>query len=341
MARSVTTYSAKWNLGETKVIRVPAVIADQILDYARAIDSAADSTAKVAEPVKSPDFVLERDKPVNVAKVPLRSPFRYPGGKTWLVPYVRKWLASLPTLPSYFVEPFAGGGIVSLTVAFEEYAEHTFIAETEPGVRAVWMTILSGQAEWLADRILSFELTEDNVRKILDRDSNQDKASLREKAFATIVRNRVQRGGILAPGAGLVKVGEKGKGLRSRWYPATLAKRIREINQVRSRISFFPDDGFDLIEDFSGEESAAVFIDPPYTKAGRRLYSHWEIDHDALFEAASRIRGDFLLTYDDCEEIEALANRHSFEVKRIAMKNTHHQKKFELMVGRNLDWLPD
>jgi len=31
-------------------------------------------------------------KVVNVASVPQRSPFRYPGGKTWLIPVVRKWL---------------------------------------------------------------------------------------------------------------------------------------------------------------------------------------------------------------------------------------------------------
>jgi len=29
---------------------------------------------------------------INVASVPQRSPSRYPGGKTWLIPTVRKWL---------------------------------------------------------------------------------------------------------------------------------------------------------------------------------------------------------------------------------------------------------
>ena len=33
---------------------------------------------------------------VNVASVKHLSPFRYPGGKTWLVPRVREWLATLP-----------------------------------------------------------------------------------------------------------------------------------------------------------------------------------------------------------------------------------------------------
>jgi DNA adenine methylase len=38
---------------------------------------------------------LEHQKIVNVASVPQRSPFRYPGGKTWLVPRVRRWLLDL------------------------------------------------------------------------------------------------------------------------------------------------------------------------------------------------------------------------------------------------------
>ena len=60
---------------------------------------------------------------VNVASVPQRSPFRYPGGKTWLVPRIRQWLTSLPTKPARFIEPFAGGAIVGLTVAFEQLAD--------------------------------------------------------------------------------------------------------------------------------------------------------------------------------------------------------------------------
>jgi DNA adenine methylase len=73
-------------------------------------------------------FLPQQDKIVNVASVPLRSPFRYPGGKTWLVPRIRRWLASLPSKPDEFVEPFTGGGIVGLTVAFEDLA--SFWCET-------------------------------------------------------------------------------------------------------------------------------------------------------------------------------------------------------------------
>ena len=36
------------------------------------------------------DMVNKKNSIVNVASVPQRSPFRYPGGKTWLIPIARK-----------------------------------------------------------------------------------------------------------------------------------------------------------------------------------------------------------------------------------------------------------
>ena len=54
-----------------------------------------------------------KQKPTNVAQVRQLSPFRYPGGKTWLVPEVRKWLMTSKRQPSVFVEPFAGGAMSS------------------------------------------------------------------------------------------------------------------------------------------------------------------------------------------------------------------------------------
>jgi site-specific DNA-adenine methylase len=70
-------------------------------------------------------------KPVNVASVPHRSPFRYPGGKTWFIPRLREWLKSKPTKPNLLIEPFAGGGIVSLTTACENLAQTTLMVEID------------------------------------------------------------------------------------------------------------------------------------------------------------------------------------------------------------------
>jgi DNA adenine methylase len=275
---------------------------------------------------------------VNVAKVPQRSPFRYPGGKTWLVPRIREWLASLPGPPARFVEPFAGGGIVSLTVAFERLAGQVIMVELDQQVAAVWETIIDGDGRALAERIASFDFSMESVAAALAATP----ATQLERAFQTILKNRVNHGGILAPRAGRLGRGEYGKGLRSRWYPQTLERRILDIVGIRERISFQAGDGLALLERHAARPEQVYFIDPPYTAAGKRagsrLYRHSELDHAALFEAASRLKGDFLITYDDAEEPHALARRHGFDTQLIAMKNTHHACMTELLIGRNLDW---
>lgn len=287
-----------------------------------------------------PDIV-ERDRPVNVASVPQRSPFRYPGGKTWLVPLFRRWMFSLPREPKVLVEPFAGGGIISLTAAFEHLADFTVMIELDEKIAAVWKTILSGDAEWLAKKIIAFDLTPESAKKELAKKPKFG----RELAFQTIIKNRIAHGGILADGAGILKNGENGKGILSRWYPQTIAKRITEIDLIKNRLGFVFGDAFEILLDHYNDPNTVYFIDPPYTasgkSAGSRLYEHSEIDHERLFSFCEKLRGDFLMTYDNAEEVRALAERHGFETKPVAMKNTHHAEMNELLIGRNLDWVED
>ena len=278
---------------------------------------------------------------VNVASVPQRSPFRYPGGKTWLIPRLRQWLHSLEKRPEEFIEPFGGGAISSLTVAAEKLADHVTIVELDEAVAAVWQTIFHEEngAQYLAERIISFELTPESVNEIL----KQPPREMRELAFQTILRNRVNRGGILAPGAGMIKVGENGKGLASRWYPATLHRRILDIARLREQITFIHGDGMKVLRANAERRMAVFFIDPPYTasdkRAGSRLYNHPNINHEMLFESAQHLAGDFLMSYDDAPEVRMLARTCGFDIQAVAMKNTHHAKMSELLIGRNLSWL--
>jgi len=129
-------------------------------------------------------------------------------------------------------------------------------------------------------------------------------------------------GGILAPGASLMKDGENNRGAASRWYPETLARRIAAINTAKNKIEFLHKDAFDVIPKYLGYEAAAFFVDPPYTaggKSGKRLYLHSSVDHDSLFELLEEAVG---------------------EVMPIAMKNTHHNRMYELAITNRLFELP-
>jgi DNA adenine methylase len=272
---------------------------------------------------------------VNVASVVHRSPFRYPGGKTWLVPRIRQWLKSLNPSPRELAEPFAGGAIVSLSALLEGLVKSIVLVEKDIDVGAVWKVILNGEGSRLANEIGTFTLTPESAKTLLDAIPKSDY----ERAFATIVRNRIQRGGIIAPGASWLKKGENNKGILSRWYPETLKKRIEGIVERRSDVTFILGDGIEFIRYNAYRSDTAFFIDPPYTVAGRRLYSFSELDHRKLFKAAATIKGDFLMTYDNAEEIKTLADEFGFQTALVPMKNTHHEIMSELLVGKNLSWV--
>jgi DNA adenine methylase len=288
-----------------------------------------------------PDMELnnENTKPVNVSSVPQRSPFRYPGGKTWFIPTFRKWIRSKTRRINLLVEPFAGGGIVSLTSLFENHVENAVMVEIDNDVAAVWQTVVDGNSKWLADRIIQFDMTRESVIRELSRQPD----TTRERAFQTIIKNRTFHGGILANGAGFMKKGDNGKGIGSRWYPQTLAKRFKDLEFIANRIIFYQKDGIEIIKKYIDNPNAVFFIDPPYTaggkNAGKRLYKHSCIEHEYLFELCRNIRGDFIMTYDNADEVREMAKKENFEVRLIPMKNTHNSTMKELVIGKDLNWM--
>ncbi len=300
-------------------------------------ETASERSAGLPRPVGGPGFPVSSIAAANVAQVPQRSPLRYPGGKTWLVPHIREWLrrtgrgAPVPL----FVEPFAGGGIASLTAVMEGLAGRAVMVERDRDVAAFWRAALEhGSA--LAARIRDFQPTRTNIERLASRPPRDAV----EHGFRTLVVNRMRRGGVLAPGAAFLKSGENGKGLASRWYPETLCSRVDEISRHRDRLAFYEGDGLGLFEALAARGGAAFFLDPPYTakggkRAGARLYRHSALEHERLFRIASESRANFLMTYDCSDEVASLVRRYGFPAATVAMKNGHHAKIPELVVTRD------
>ena len=272
---------------------------------------------------------------VNVAAVPQRSPLRYPGGKTWLIPHIRHWLGGAGPPVRLLIEPFAGGGIVSLTAVMEGLADRCLMAELDHDVSAFWHAVLRYGDE-LCDLVMSFHASREAVDELVATSPG----NVLEHGFRTLVLNRTRRGGILAPGASFAKVGENGKGVASRWYPETITSRLRKITKFADRITFCETDGVGLLESLADniENGVAVFADPPYTaegkQAGKRLYAHNEIDHSRVFETLSQSNADFLITYDKSPEIIELTRQYGFHAVQVTMKNTHHAQVRELVISR-------
>ena len=278
-------------------------------------------------------FPISRIPAVNVSKVPQRSPLRYPGGKTWLIPHIREWLKK--SKPKVLIEPFAGGGIVSLTAVMEDLVNQCIMIEKDHDVADFWRAALQDGAT-LVEKILQFNPTQNRIKQLAhDRNCGDT-----ERGFRTLVLNRTRNSGILAPGASLIRNGENGKGIQSRWYPDTLAARIDAIQKYSDRIAFCEADSMQLLEPLlhGWGRKGAVFLDPPYTaggkRAGTRLYAHNDIDHSRLFEILANRSSHFLMTYDCSPEIVELVHYHRFSAVSVQVKTAHHNHVPELIITR-------
>ena len=277
-------------------------------------------------------FQVSRIPAVNVATVPQRSPLRYPGGKTWLIPHIREWLGI--TRPEVLLEPFVGGGVVSLTAVMEGLSPSAVMVELDHDVAAFWRSVLEDGAG-LRARIARFDPTIDSVKSI----ERSRPRSVVNRGFRTLVLNRTRRDGVLARGASFCREGENGRGILSRWYPETLCRRLTEIEKYAQRLSFVEGDAMELLPALLERwgSDAAVFLDPPYTakggkRAGSRLYEHFNIDHAGLFKMLADFGSNFLMTYDHAPEIVDLVHKYSFHAAAVSMKNGHHNYMREIVI---------
>lgn len=291
------------------------------------------STTRSRSPDYGPDFPVSSIPAANVASVPQRSPLRYPGGKTWLIPHIRAWLTPIHPRPKVLIEPFGGGGTVALTAVCEDLVERSIMAELDHDVAAFWHAALRHNSD-LCHLVSEFQPTLEAVSALVDGPVRD----LLAHGFRTLVLNRTRRGGILAPGAALTKSGENNKGISSRWYPDTIIKRLQNIEAHASQIAFCETDGLDLLEMVADVPGSVAFIDPPYTaggkRAGNRLYTHHQIDHRRLFKILAATSMEFLMTYDRSPEIAALIDEYGFHAVEVVMTNTHHARISELVITR-------
>lgn len=264
-----------------------------------------------------------------MAHYPHISPFRYPGGKTWLIPFFHNW-ASCRRAKNILIEPFAGGGSITLSCLEANICRQAVLIELDPNIAAVWKTILGRDWKRLVEKIQAFKPT----TAALERELKVTSVSALERAWQTILLNRINHGGITAAGSGRLRRGEAGKGIGSRWYPETLVRRIERIRVMRKRIEFVQGDGLKYVKD-GGDVRSIYFIDPPYPKAGRRLYDCWDVDHAGLFNAMSELDSAFVATYEKTPEVQKLARTHRFQTMPTNMFSRLHREKQELLISND------
>lgn len=257
-----------------------------------------------------------------------KTPLRYPGGKGKLTEYIRSLLELNSLTDCHYVELYAGGAGVGISLLMLEYATKIHLNDINPSIYAFWQSVLNMPDE-LCSLISKTDITVEEWRKQKLIQNNADKHSFLELGFSTFFLNRTNRSGIIKGGliGGKEQLG-KWK-LDARFNKRDLISRIQKIADYSDRISITKLDAIDFLTNNlpSLPEKTFVYIDPPYYIKGEGLYeNHYKHDdHERVSKAISSIQDKkWLVSYDNVPEILKFYNE--FEQKTYGLKYSAQSK---------------
>jgi DNA adenine methylase len=227
------------------------------------------------------------------------SPLRYPGGKGKLSEFIKLFMLENDLVGVEYVEPYAGGASVALSLLYEGYAEHIHINDFNRGVANFWQVVVTEPAA-LCERIATTEVSVREWHR--QREIQLDTSALPvDLAFSTFFLNRTSRSGIIGGGVigGFEQTG-KWK-IDARFNRADLVRRIQKIARHRSRISVTQLDAAEFIgERLPTIDRAFVYLDPPYYVKGEGLYENFygHSDHESIASLVAGLREPWIVSYD-------------------------------------------
>lgn len=236
----------------------------------------------------------------------LYSPLRYPGGKAKLVAFFKKLIEENNLKGDTYIEPFAGGANVALSLLIEGYVSKVVINDIDRSIYSFWNSILHNTTRFI-DKIEKCELTVEEWQKQKNILKNP-RASELALGFAVFFLNRTNFSGVITAGplGGLEQTGKYK--INARFNKPTLIKRIQAIASHKANIEVKCKDALALIEDIKNEKNCLVYFDPPYYVQGKRLYTNFyqHQDHATLAQSISTLKMPLVITYDNVDEIKDL-----------------------------------
>lgn len=238
------------------------------------------------------------------------SPLRYPGGKAKLAPFVQMLFDSNSLGDGYYVEPFAGGASVALSLLFNEYVKKIFINDIDRSIYAFWHSVLN-EPEEFCRRINKTPLSIPCWRRQKAIQKEKSSAPLLDLGFSTFYLNRTNRSGVLNAGVigGLDQKSEWK--IDARFNRKELIKRVERIASYGTRIEASNLDACDLIGKISKKliPKTLIYFDPPYYVKGSSLYHSFfrHEDHEVVSDLVRGIdKFHWVVSYDNAPEIRRM-----------------------------------
>lgn len=241
------------------------------------------------------------------------SPLRYPGGKTKLAPHIKKIIEYNDLKGCQYVEPYAGGAGVALTLLMDGYVSNIHINDADYAIYAFWRSLLDYQDVFL-NKIENIEVTIENWHLQKNILANFQHYSLLELGVATFFLNRTNRSGILKGG---VIGGKEQKGeykLDARFNKLKLLNQLEKICKLSDKIKVSNNDAAILLTDseLNLSKHSIIYLDPPYYVKGQGLYRNFynHADHVEIMNTLNKVNFHWIVSYDDSPEIKEIYSKY-------------------------------
>ena len=244
-----------------------------------------------------------------------------------------------------YVEPFAGGAGIAIELLEKGIVSEIVINDYDKAIYSFWRAILTETDRFIAE-VRHIPLTIDEWKKQKTILTNKSHRYSYELGFAAFYMNRTNRSGILKGGVigGYEQTGRWK--MDARFNRESLIERISSIADLRNQIHVYNKDISSFIDIYLDKysDNSLVYFDPPYYEKGSQLYMNFfkSKDHVRIERSISmNVRSDWIITYDDCEEIRRLYSGYSPMRYDLDYSASRRRKASEIIVFKDKGMIPD
>ncbi len=241
----------------------------------------------------------------------LYTPLRYPGGKARFAPFIASVMQLNGLDGGHYMEPYAGGAGVALSLLLDEVVEQVHINDADPAIADFWRAATT-QSDQLVAMVAAEPISMDAWHHWRCVMLGTVRASALERGFATLFMNRTNRSGILKGGVigGKAQAGDYK--IHARFMRDELCLRLERIGAHSNGIHVYEEDAHKLLlrsHQFLPIKSL-VYLDPPYYVKGaglyRNFYKHEDHVRIAKLLGSDRFRRPWVVSYDNADEIKEM-----------------------------------
>ena len=261
----------------------------------------------------------------------IKSPLRYPGGKSRAIKFIA------PLIPEFdeFREPFVGGGSVFVYLKQKFPNKKFWINDIYENLYHFWK-----QAQQNPDELIhqiqywrdNFKVGKELHKYLLE---NIDGFDSLKKAAAFFVFNRITFSGTTESG------GFSNAAFNKRFTQSSI-ERVKALSQILGNTKITNLDYQKVIE--TEGKNVFIFLDPPYYSAtksalyGKNGNLHKTFNHERFAEMLKLTNHKWLITYDDSDYIRDLFSFANIKKWNLTygmrnVGNNGNQKGYELFIS--------